>query len=35
MMTMPVGDLLDDWFDDDAIKGAYASTGVGGGLGRP
>ncbi len=28
MMTMSVGDLLDEWFDDDAIKGAYASTGV-------
>jgi phytoene dehydrogenase-like protein len=28
MMTMSVGDLLDEWFDDDAVKGAYASTGV-------
>jgi phytoene dehydrogenase-like protein len=28
MMTMPVGDLLDDWFENDALKGAYASTGV-------
>ncbi len=28
MMTMSVGDLLDDWFEDDALKGAYASTGV-------
>jgi phytoene dehydrogenase-like protein len=28
LMTMSVGDLLDEWFDDDAIKGAYASTGV-------
>src|SRR4051795_8445043 len=28
MMTMSVGDLLDDWFENDAIKGAYASTGV-------
>jgi phytoene dehydrogenase-like protein len=27
-MTMSVGDLLDEWFDDDALKGAYASTGV-------
>jgi phytoene dehydrogenase-like protein len=28
VMTMSVGDLLDEWFDDDAVKGAYASTGV-------
>ena len=28
MMTMSVGDLLDDWFENDALKGAYASTGV-------
>ena len=28
LMTMSVGDLLDEWFEDDAIKGAYASTGV-------
>jgi phytoene dehydrogenase-like protein len=28
LLTMSVGDLLDDWFTDDAIKGAYASTGV-------
>jgi phytoene dehydrogenase-like protein len=28
VMTLPVGDLLDEWFDNDAIKGAYASTGV-------
>jgi hypothetical protein len=28
LMTMSVGDLLDEWFDDDAIKGAYASTGA-------
>jgi phytoene dehydrogenase-like protein len=28
VLTMPVGDLLDDWFQTDAIKGAYASTGV-------
>ena len=28
MMTMSVGDLLDDWFVNDALKGAYASTGV-------
>jgi hypothetical protein len=28
ILTMSVGDLLDEWFEDDAIKGAYASTGV-------
>jgi phytoene dehydrogenase-like protein len=28
VMTMSVGDLLDEWFETDAIKGAYASTGV-------
>ena len=28
VLTMSVGDLLDDWFETDAIKGAYASTGV-------
>jgi phytoene dehydrogenase-like protein len=28
LLTMSVGDLLDDWFETDAIKGAYASTGV-------
>jgi phytoene dehydrogenase-like protein len=28
VMTMPVGDLLDDWFENDALKGAIASTGV-------
>jgi phytoene dehydrogenase-like protein len=28
VLTMAVGDLLDDWFETDAIKGAYASTGV-------
>jgi phytoene dehydrogenase-like protein len=28
VMTMSVGDLLDEWFDDDALKGSYASTGV-------
>ncbi|WP_028067960.1 phytoene desaturase family protein [Solirubrobacter soli] len=28
VMTMSVGDLLDDWFSNDALKGAYASTGV-------
>src|SRR5918995_4507458 len=28
VMTMPVGDLLDEWFETDAIKGALASTGV-------
>jgi len=25
---MSVGDLLDDWFENDALKGSYASTGV-------
>jgi phytoene dehydrogenase-like protein len=28
VMTMSVGDLLDDWFENDAFKGAMASTGV-------
>ncbi len=28
VMTMSVGDLLDDWFETDALKGAIASTGV-------
>ncbi|HEY7075751.1 MAG TPA: NAD(P)/FAD-dependent oxidoreductase [Solirubrobacteraceae bacterium] len=28
VMTMSVGDLLDDWFENDALKGSYASTGV-------
>jgi phytoene dehydrogenase-like protein len=28
VMTMSVGDLLDEWFDSDAIKGSFASTGV-------
>ncbi len=28
VMTMSVGDLLDEWFQTDAIKGAFASTGV-------
>ena len=28
MMTGSVGDLLDDWFETDALKGAYASSGV-------
>jgi phytoene dehydrogenase-like protein len=28
VMTMSVGDLLDDWFTDDLLKGAMASTGV-------
>lgn len=28
MMTTSVGDLLDDWFEHDAFKGTYASTGV-------
>ena len=27
-MTMSVGDLLDEWFETDAIKGGLASTGV-------
>ena len=27
-MTMSVGDLLDEWFESDAIKGSFASTGV-------
>jgi phytoene dehydrogenase-like protein len=28
VLTMSVGDLLDEWFESDAIKGAFASTGV-------
>jgi phytoene dehydrogenase-like protein len=28
LMTMSVGDLLDDWFETDEIKGAIGSTGV-------
>ncbi len=28
VMTQSVGDLLDDWFTDDLLKGAMASTGV-------
>jgi len=28
VMTMSVGDLLDDWFEDDLLKGALASSGV-------
>ena len=28
LMTMSVGDLLDDWFENDALKGCLASTGV-------
>jgi phytoene dehydrogenase-like protein len=28
VMTMSVGDLLDEWFESDVVKGAYASTGV-------
>ncbi len=28
VMTMPVGDLLDEWFTSDAIKGSFSSTGV-------
>jgi phytoene dehydrogenase-like protein len=28
VMTMSVGDLLDEWFETDEIKGAIASTGV-------
>jgi phytoene dehydrogenase-like protein len=28
VMTMSVGDLLDEWFENDALKGSWASTGV-------
>jgi phytoene dehydrogenase-like protein len=28
VMTMPVGELLEEWFESDVIKGATASTGV-------
>jgi phytoene dehydrogenase-like protein len=28
VMTMPVGELLEEWFESDVIKGAMASTGV-------
>jgi phytoene dehydrogenase-like protein len=28
VLTMSVGDLLDEWFENDALKGSYASTGV-------
>jgi len=28
VMTMPVGELLEEWFTSDVIKGAMASTGV-------
>ena len=28
ILTMSVGDLLDDWFQGDALKGSLASTGV-------
>lgn len=28
MLTMSVGDLLDDWFEHDGLKGSLASTGV-------
>jgi phytoene dehydrogenase-like protein len=28
LMTMSVGDLLDEWFEHDALKGCIASTGV-------
>ncbi|MEA2331836.1 MAG: hypothetical protein QOH58_1974 [Thermoleophilaceae bacterium] len=28
VMTMSVGDLLDEWFENDALKGSFASTGV-------
>ena len=28
IFTMSVGDLLDDWFETDALKGSIASTGV-------
>ncbi|HEU0024061.1 MAG TPA: NAD(P)/FAD-dependent oxidoreductase, partial [Thermoleophilaceae bacterium] len=28
VMTMSVGDLLDEWFESDPLKGSFASTGV-------
>ena len=28
LMTLSVGDLLDEWFEDDELKGCLASTGV-------
>jgi phytoene dehydrogenase-like protein len=28
VMTMSVADLLDEWFENDALKGSWASTGV-------
>ena len=28
VMTMSVGDLLDEWFENDELKGCFASTGV-------
>jgi phytoene dehydrogenase-like protein len=28
VLTMSVGDLLDEWFENDALKGAFASSGV-------
>src|SRR4029450_12858395 len=28
LLTMSVGDLLDDYFETDELKGAYASSGV-------
>jgi phytoene dehydrogenase-like protein len=28
LMTMSVGDLLDEWFENDALKGSLASSGV-------
>jgi phytoene dehydrogenase-like protein len=28
IFTMSVGDLLDDWFEHDAVKGSIASSGV-------
>ncbi len=34
VMTMSVGDLLDDWFETDELKGAIGSTGVVGRVGR-
>ena len=35
VMTMSVGDLVDDWFENDALKGAYALDRRGRRVGRP
>ena len=35
VMTMSVGDLLDEWFESDAIKGVVRVHRRGGRLGRP